>query len=196
MSGCVQLSYQSTAIIFDPYLFILKKVLLLALFTLAGIVPLLAQERCGTVEYEQKRRLSNPNLETTDQFENWMRIKIAQLKTQNAARTQSITYTIPVVVHIIYNTKDSTSAARGNAVGTFISDTQVQSQIDRINIDYPRLNADTTNTPAEFQSVAGGIKINFVLAKQNRRDYPRPASPEPKGQRPSGHSTTATYSKP
>ncbi len=89
-----------------------------------------------------------------------MKGKVAQfkLKAQSGERIESATYTIPIVVHVIHN---------GEAIGTGtnIPDAQVQSQIDRINIDYPRLNADTTNTPTEFQSVAGSIKINFVLAK-------------------------------
>jgi archaellum component FlaF (FlaF/FlaG flagellin family) len=145
-------------------------VLFFGLLALAS--PVQAQERCGTVAYENLRRQQNPSLETKAQFETWMAGKLAQLKKQPGARSLSSTYTIPVVIHIIYNASDSVSAANGNSPGTFIPDAQVQSQIDRINIDYPRLNADTTNTPAEFKPVAAGIKINFVLARQDPEGLP------------------------
>ena len=65
-----------------------------------------------------------------------------------------------MVVHIIHN---------GEAVGSGvnISDAQVLSQISVLNKDYKRLNADASNTPAEFQSVAGLFDVEFVLAKQD-----------------------------
>jgi len=65
--------------------------------------------------------------------------------------------TIPVVVHVLHT---------GQAIGTGlnISNAQIQSQIDVLNEDYRRLNADATNTPAEFQGVAADVEIEFVLA--------------------------------
>jgi hypothetical protein len=64
--------------------------------------------------------------------------------------------TIPVVVHIVYRT-----AAEN------ISDAQVQSQIDVLNEDFRRLNADAVNTPSLFQSVAADAEIQFCLATQD-----------------------------
>src|SRR6267142_1822468 len=126
-----------------------------------------AQERCGTVNYEKLRKQLHPNLESTDQFEQWMKAKLGQLKLrrQGADRTQSTGHTIPVVVHVIHN-------GEANETGLNISDAQISSQIDVINIDYPRLNADTTNTPAEFKSAAGSIDVHFVLAKQDPEGLP------------------------
>jgi hypothetical protein len=46
-------------------------------------------------------------------------------------------YTIPVVVHVVYNT---------NAQN--ISTAQVQSQIDVLNNDFQKLNADTSAVPS------------------------------------------------
>lgn len=141
-------------------------------------LPLTAQtlqEKCGTVRYENIRRQRNPKLEGTDQFEEWMREKISNLKTKtlNNGRTQGTTYIIPVVVHIIYNQGDSLSVATGGpTTGTYISDAQVQSQIDILNKDYPRLNADTVNTPSEFKPAAGKIDMQFVLAKQDPEGLP------------------------
>jgi hypothetical protein len=121
-----------------------------------------AQERCGTVKYEELRQLKNPNLEKTQQFENWLSNKISQpkLQQQRTQGTQTATYVIPVVVHIIHN---------GEPIGTGLnlSDAQVQSQINVINKDFQRMNNDATNTPTEFLPIAGSLDIEFVLAKQD-----------------------------
>jgi len=72
--------------------------------------------------------------------------------------TQSISsrsvITIPVVVHVIYNNAEQN-----------ISDAQVQSQIDVLNEDYARLNADASQTPAMFGSIVANCEIQFCLAK-------------------------------
>jgi hypothetical protein len=57
------------------------------------------------------------------------------------------------VVHVIYNT-----AAEN------ISDAQIQSQMDVLNEDFRRLNADASNTPSAFLSVAADSEIEFCLA--------------------------------
>ncbi len=121
-----------------------------------------AQDRCGTVKYEQMIHPQGPKLNKEAQFEKWVKDRISENKLSNFGiqRTEAMSYTIPVVVHIIHN-----GEAVGN--GTNISDAQVQSQIDVINADYKRLNSDASNTPAEFQPVAGSIDITFVLAKQD-----------------------------
>jgi hypothetical protein len=63
---------------------------------------------------------------------------------------------IPVVVHIVYNLPVQN-----------ISNAVVQSQIDVLNLDYRRLNADTVNTPAPFKPLGGDPQIEFVLAKRD-----------------------------
>jgi hypothetical protein len=61
--------------------------------------------------------------------------------------------TIPVVVHIVYNT-----AAQN------ISDAQVRSQIEVLNRDYQKLNPDTTAIPEYYSSFAANCGFRFVLA--------------------------------
>ncbi|HCW08707.1 MAG TPA: hypothetical protein DGG95_15215, partial [Cytophagales bacterium] len=51
--------------------------------------------------------------------------------------------------------------------GTNIPDDQILSQINVLNEDFNRLNADTINTPAEFKSRAGQMNIQFSLAQQD-----------------------------
>ena len=62
--------------------------------------------------------------------------------------------TIPVVVHLIFNTNEQN-----------ISDEQVRSQIDVLNRDYRRLNADNGNTPEAFRPFAADTRIMFCLAQ-------------------------------
>lgn len=121
--------------------------------------PLL--ERCGSTKYETLQLQLNPNRERNQQFENWIQQKLTtkRFENQRTQGTQSV-YTIPVVVHVIHN---------GEAIGTGtnISDNQILSQIQAMNKDFQRLNADAVNTPAEFVGVAGSFDLEFVLAKQD-----------------------------
>ncbi len=63
--------------------------------------------------------------------------------------------TIPVVVHVVYKT-----AAEN------ISLAMIQSQIDVLNEDFRKLNADRTKVPAAFAGLAADYEINFCLAKR------------------------------
>ena len=45
-----------------------------------------------------------------------------------------------------------------------ISDAQIQSQIDRLNIDYRRLNSDIGNVPSCWSHLAADTRIEFRLA--------------------------------
>lgn len=68
-------------------------------------------------------------------------------------KNASVVRIIPVVFHVIHE---------GGSEN--ISRTQILNQIDILNKDYRRLNADTGNTPAAFQSLAGDAEIEFRLA--------------------------------
>ncbi len=125
------------------------------------------QEKCATVQYNKQLHPKASASELEQHFERWMERKINERDTRQIQpnRVQSPTYTIPVVVHIIHN---------GEPVGTGsnISDAQVLSQIQVINDDYKRLNADASQTPSQFQGVAGSIDMQFVLAQQDPEGLP------------------------
>ncbi len=93
------------------------------------------------------------------EFEQWLDNRIRKSKVSGLERQQAA-YQIPVVVHVIHN---------GEAIGSGrnISAAQILSQISVLNNDFQRLNTDAVNTPAEFQSVAGSLSVEFVLAKQD-----------------------------
>ncbi len=64
--------------------------------------------------------------------------------------------TIPVVVHVIYNTTSQN-----------ISDAQINSQIAVLNADFRKLNADFANAPAAFAALGADCELQFVLAQRD-----------------------------
>lgn len=76
-----------------------------------------------------------------------------EVLSRQASRAVTGVITIPVVVHVVYN----------NATEN-ISDAQIQSQIDVLNADFRRLNADASNTPSMFLGVAADAEVQFCLA--------------------------------
>lgn len=110
---------------------------------------------CGTTEYMEQQFLSDPALKTRmSLIERDIQTRIANNNGLQKSVAQVIT--IPVVVHVVYNLADQN-----------ISDAQVLSQIDALNEDYSRTNADAVNTPSVFQPYAANANIHFVLAKRD-----------------------------
>ena len=62
------------------------------------------------------------------------------------------TITLPVHVIVVYSSTDQN-----------ISDAQIQSQIDVLNLDYRKLNSDWTLTPTEFYNLVTDSEIEFTL---------------------------------
>ena len=126
----------------------LTSVLLLSfLLSISGF----AQRNCGTMEYLDQQIQENP--------EHALHMHEIEEHTKNILANQSRVVngviTIPVVVHIVWNVNNPVEN---------ISDAQIFSQIDILNEDFRRTNADAVNTPAMFQSVAADSEIEFCLA--------------------------------
>ena len=109
-----------------------------------------SQQRCSTDEhvniikekYPQYKELrKNTNIETAK----WLK------KYYN--KNQKTIITIPVVVHIVWNTSQEN-----------ISDQQIFSQIDVLNADFRRTNIDAIMTPSVWANVAADTEIEFCLA--------------------------------
>src|SRR5262245_25059330 len=64
--------------------------------------------------------------------------------------------TVPTVVHVVYKT------ARQN-----ISDAQIKSQIDVLNEDFRKMNADASSVPSAFQPLHADSMIQFKLATKD-----------------------------
>lgn len=91
--------------------------------------------------------------------------RFTQNYTRRASKEKSAAgvVAIPVVVHVVYNQ---------NSPAQNISEAQVQSQIDVLNADFRRLNADASNTPAVFLPVAADVEIEFCLASYDPSGAP------------------------
>lgn len=70
-------------------------------------------------------------------------------------------YTIPVVVHVVYNTATEN-----------ISDAQIHSQIAVLNKDFSRTNTDAGNTPVVWRNIAANSGIQFCLATKDPNGLP------------------------
>lgn len=107
--------------------------------------------RCSVNHHELDLQQKNPNRKIErQQYEKVLK----QWTEKNKYQTSRAVITIPVVVHVLYN---------ANAEN--ISDAQIQSQIDALNADFNRTNADASSTPSAFQSIAGNPGIEFCLAQ-------------------------------
>ena len=129
-----------------------------ALALLGGLMSAQAQtlRRCGTMENLERLKQLDPDLEPRmEDMEKHTREIISSAATAKGGHSSvaATVYRIPVVVHVVYNTTAQN-----------ISDAQVQSQITVLNEDFRRLNADRTNTPAGFGTVAADCEIEFCLA--------------------------------
>ena len=135
----------------------MKKLLLFALALTIGLLanagnPLL--RNCGTMDNLSRLQSEDPGLQARMlQIENLTNAFVANHSNQNT--TNSI-ITIPVVFHVVYK------AAAEN-----ISNAQCQAQLDQLNLDYARLNADRTNTPSVWQGISVNTNIQFCLAQRD-----------------------------
>lgn len=109
-------------------------------------------KRCSTDEYLQIRLLENPSLKEKIEQLNQLYQEFRQ-GVLTERRSPPAIITIPVVVHVVHKT----------AVQN-ISDQQIISQIEVLNQDFRRQNADAVNTRSIFLGVAADTEIQFCLA--------------------------------
>lgn len=108
-------------------------------------------QRCLTSLKKEKALVNHPEL-------------AQKLKIQEAVIQQWITdqessprpraiETIPVVVHVLWRVNEEN-----------ISDEQIKSQLDILNKDFRKLNANFKSGPAAFQTLGADIELEFCLA--------------------------------
>lgn len=135
----------------------MNRILLLMVLLLNGVAPLVKAQTvlpCATSERLAQQVDSHPEILTRMQqiesfTEEWVEVNGADY----AFRAAEPIVTIPVVFHVVYN-----SPAEN------LSEAQLLSQIDVLNEDFRKLNADTASTLPAFQSLAADIEIEFCLA--------------------------------
>ncbi|MGV3505056.1 MAG: M43 family zinc metalloprotease [Adhaeribacter sp.] len=123
---------------------------------------------CGTNQVRSQLLSRSPELrEQMNQIKSQVRSFQARKK---QLRLHQQVIQIPVVFHVVYNTPEQN-----------ISDAQLLSQIQVLNEDYRRRNADTSQINAPFKTVAADTRIQFCLATR-----------DPNGQPSTGITRTAT----
>lgn len=145
---------------FTPYLLLIFAFIFhfdLTAQSLPKEVHLHQGQRCMAHEMQQKLENKSPQARKR-------RTELEKF-TQNVLKRKNHFYdgqiiTIPVVVHVVYFEDEEN-----------ISDAQIHSQIDIINEDFRRMNADRVNTPDIFKDVAADVEIEFCLATIDPNGY-------------------------
>src|SRR5690242_41388 len=121
---------------------------------LSGICLLIAittfaQRECASSTYMDQQKSVDPGFTSRiNEIENFVHSQ--KIAAKENGQDAPVIITIPVVVHVLYKTSAQN-----------ISDEQINSQIDAMNNDFRRRNADTVNTPDRFKPFAADIQIQF-----------------------------------
>jgi zinc-dependent metalloproteinase lipoprotein len=113
-------------------------------------------KRCYTVERIKKIRSTNPNIQSDQQFEEWLQPLVKQHKQKKNAinyRLPVLNYTLPVIFHVVHNNE---AVGSGNNV----SAARIQAQILQLNKDF----ANLSGSPYASASNSG---IQFALATKD-----------------------------
>ena len=114
---------------------------------------------CGTMEYLEMQYKMDP---TYKQRMEEMEKFVQKFSNEHSFKQGDLTViTIPVVVHVVWNTPIQN-----------ISDDQILSQIDVLNKDFRRLNADTVNTPAPWKPLGADCQLEFKMARRDPNGNP------------------------
>ena len=108
---------------------------------------------CGSVEAQEIYFAAHPGAREAQKA---LFRQLDALGRQHRGTAGTPDVTIPVVVHVIH---------AGGAEN--ISDRQIFSAIDQLNIDYQKLNPDTVDTVPQFKPIAASIGFQFRLAKKD-----------------------------
>jgi hypothetical protein len=120
-------------------------------------------ERCGTNKWLEDMFRTYPGFK--QQFEENERklaaainLRVQQIQNNPGSRITSLG-TIPIVFHVVLSDQ------------SLVPDAMIMAQLDRINLDYSGLNADSANG-SPFYSVRGHSPIQFCLAKRTPTNLP------------------------
>ncbi len=131
--------------------------IIFVVLSLSGCAPAVTERICGTmIGYEERLNIDPEFARSEERLEQEIRAYIENMRRLELMEFRSGKVIIPVVVHVVYNTSSQN-----------ISDAQIQSQIDILNEDFRRLNADITNVPTEFTSAVSDARIEFKLAERD-----------------------------
>lgn len=108
---------------------------------------------CGTDQYMQEKYNQNPSLIIQNELIEQYILENRESIKESANAKKAINFIIPVVWHVVsYN-------------GTgYVSKADIDDQMQTLNEDYQRLNADAVNTRPQFAPYAADIQVEFRLA--------------------------------
>ena len=87
--------------------------------------------KCHTVENEEIRRMTNAELPSEQEFEQWMEEKISTLPAESKSGTEVVT--LPVIFHVVH-------AGEPLNEGLNVSSDLIYAQIEQLNHDFRRMN--------------------------------------------------------
>jgi hypothetical protein len=132
-----------------------KLLLLLSVLFVSYVIYGQKKLRCGSDEVIRQQMAIDP---VFAKKVNEARKNVGNYQKTNKEPGKPISITIPVVVHVVYNTAEEN-----------ISDAQVQSQIDVLNEDFTASNRDYNNYDAGYRAVKGDFDIQYCLVQIVRR---------------------------
>jgi hypothetical protein len=132
--------------------------MLMAIIMLSGGVQAQTVRNCGTMPHlhdmEQRDPATAQRMQSIErETRNWI--------SANGSNKVAAVVTIPVVIHVVYNTASQN-----------ISDAQVNSQMTILNNDFRKLNSDISLLPSVFAGLAADCEIQFCLAQRDPSGNP------------------------
>lgn len=134
----------------------MKQILLAFLVVCLFVQFAAAQRACESQNYLRQELLREPGLSKRMEAieRSLLPLSVTDLVTEGTDPPGAVpVIRIPVVVHIVYA-----------SAGMNISDAQVRSQLEVLNLDFRKLNTDTLRIPSVFKGLAADCRITFALA--------------------------------
>ncbi len=131
----------------------MKQLLIFGICLIGFFGELAAQLHCGTDEMHQQLFQQHPEYNAEIQLASEQLKAFTEQFIQSPPKSGA-TYIIPVVFHIIHNYGVEN-----------ISDAQIHDAIKQVNLQYRKLNADTSEIVSAFQSIAADAQIEIRLAQ-------------------------------
>ncbi len=115
-------------------------------------------QHCASMHFLERQIAEDATMNThLAQIERFIAESHLQLQTRGG----DTIVTIPVVVHVLYGTN-----------GENISELQIATQINILNLDFNKLNSELDKTPAQFKPLIADCKLQFKLAARDPDGQP------------------------
>ncbi len=139
----------------------------IALGSFSSLAQAQTQGSCATDEMRQRLIAQNPDLLRQEaEYEHGLQAYL-QAKAGQRADTDTITYVIPVVFHILYDPSFQENSPTAGADQHNITDAQIFDEMNILNRDYAKDNADTAEICCGFNTRAADIHVQFQLATKD-----------------------------